>query len=205
MKKTARQLQKEQTREHLLQTAYELYSEQGIMKTRMSDIAHAADVSHGTVFAHFQTQEALIEEVIETFCYRIAMRTHALAECCENMEALLRSHLSSIMEYEKFYTKLIVENQMLPPGARDSWIGVQSAISFHFSKICDRDKDLREITAQNAENNSESIPAHMLFNLWMGLVHYYLENGDLFAPEGNVIRRYQETLIGSYIKLLKRK
>lgn len=205
MKKTNRQLQKEQTRELLLQTAYELFSQQGIMKTRMSDIANAALVSHGTVFAHFQTQEALIEEVIDNCCYRIAMRTHALAESCENMEALLRAHLSGIMEYEKFYTRLIVENQMLPPGARDSWIGVQSAISFHFSQVCERDMDLREIIAHAGSDKDGHIPAHMLFNLWMGLVHYYLENGDLFAPEGNVIRRYQEVLIDSYIKLLKRK
>jgi AcrR family transcriptional regulator len=181
----------------------------------MSDIAHAAEVSHGTVFAHFQTQEALIEEVVENCCYQIAMRTHALADNCENIEALLKAHLNGIMEYEKFYTRLIVENQMLPSGARDSWIGVQSAMSFHFSQVCDRDKDLRAITAHGADKSGSAaaadagtsgrIPAHMLFNLWMGLVHYYLENGDLFAPEGNVLRRYQDMLIDSYIKLLKRK
>jgi len=34
-------------------------------------------------------------------------------------------------------------------------------------------------------------------------VHYYLQNGDLFAPEGNVIGRYQDILIDSYLKLLK--
>lgn len=66
MKKTNRQLQKEQTKELLLKTAYEIFSERGIMNTRMSDIARAAGVSHGTIFVHFQTQEALIEEVIET-------------------------------------------------------------------------------------------------------------------------------------------
>ncbi|HVI41156.1 MAG TPA: hypothetical protein VM577_10880 [Anaerovoracaceae bacterium] len=33
-------------------------------------------------------------------------------------------------------------------------------------------------------------------------MHYYLENGDLFAPEGNVIHRYGEILISNYLKLL---
>jgi len=35
----------------------------------------------------------------------------------------------------------------------------------------------------------------------MGLVHYYLTNGDLFAPEGRVIPQYADTLVGFYMKM----
>ncbi|HWQ78311.1 MAG TPA: TetR family transcriptional regulator [Anaerovoracaceae bacterium] len=193
MKKTARQLQKEQTKELLIKTAYEIFSERGIMNTRMTDIAHAAGVAHGTIFAHFQTQEALIEEVVETYGQKISFRTHALADSCKDLEALLRAHLSGIMEFERFYTRLIIENQLLPSGARDSWISIQASVSFHFSLVYER---------EFGHDGRSDIPLYMLFNLWMGLVHYYLENGDLFAPEGNVIRRYQDILINSYLKLL---
>lgn len=48
------------------------------------------------------------------------------------------------------------------------------------------------------------LPDYMLFNLWEGLVHYYLANGDLFAPEGNVIGRYGGTLIESYLHLIEK-
>lgn len=48
----------------------------------------------------------------------------------------------------------------------------------------------------------KEMPMHLLFNTWMGLVHYYLENGELFAPEGNVLGRYGETLIGFYLKMI---
>lgn len=193
MKKTNRQLQKEQTKELLLRTAYEIFSDRGIMNTRMADIAHAAGVSHGTIFVHFQTQEALIEEVIETYCQKITLRTHALADCCGTLEELLRAHLSGIMEFEQFYTRLIIENQMLPACARDSWVSIQSAVSFHFSLVYERDK---------GQGSNKAIPAYMLFNMWMGLVHYYLENGDLFAPEGNVLLRYGDVLIDNYLKLI---
>lgn len=193
MKKTNRQIQKEQTRELLLKTAYEVFSGQGIMKTRMSDVAHAAGVSHGTIFAHFQTQEALIEEVIETYCEKIAIRTHDLAGSSKDLNELLQAHLSGIEEYERFYTRLIIENQMLPAGARKSWITIQSAVSMHFSQVYERNADL---------TRKKDIPTYMLFNLWMGLVHYYLENADLFAPEGNVIGRYRGLLVESYLKLL---
>lgn len=193
MKKTNRQLQKEQTKESLLKTAFEVFAQRGIMNTRMSDVAQAAGVSHGTVFAHFQTQEALVTEIVETYGGKIALRTHELAGSCEHMEEILSAHLAGIMEYEPFYTRLVIENRLLPPAARDVWVSVQSAISFHFSQVIQREVQ---------SGRSINLPAHLLFNMWVGLVHYYLANGDLFAPEGNVIKRYGDTLVESYIKLI---
>lgn len=195
MKKNTRQLQKQQTKEILLKTAYEIFSEKGIMATRMSDIALAAGVSHGTVFVHFKSQEALVEEVIATYCQMIADRTHALAASSESLEELLKSHLAGIREFEPFYTRMIIENRMLPSGARDCWVGIQSAVSFHFSLVYER---------EFGHQTDSDIPFYMLFNMWMGLVHYYLENGDLFAPEGNVLLRHQELLIKSYLKLINK-
>jgi len=194
MKTINRQLQKKQTKEVLLRTAFELFSERGIMNTRMSDIAQAAGVSHGTVFAHFQTQEMLITKVVETYGGKIALRTHELAGSCEHMKEILSAHLAGIMEFEPFYTRLVIENRLLAPTARDVWVSVQSAISFHFSQVAER-----EIQSGRSIN----IPTHLLFNIWAGLVHYYLANGDLFAPEGNVIKRYGDTLVENYIKLIQ--
>ena len=172
MKKATRQLQKELTKERLVKTAYEIFSERGITNTRMSDIAHAAGVSHGTIFVHFKTQEALIEEVVGAYCKKIAERTHMLTSSSESFEELLKAHLSGIMEFESFYTRLIIENRMLPSGARDCWVGIQSAVSFHFKLVYEREF--------GQEKNSD-VPFYMLFNMWMGLVHYYLENGELCA------------------------
>jgi hypothetical protein len=36
-------------------------------------------------------------------------------------------------------------------------------------------------------------------------VHYYLQNGDLFAPEGHVLRRYGDTLIGFFMNMIGRR
>lgn len=196
MKKTTRDLQKEQTKALLLKTAYDVFSEKGIMSTRVSDIAQAAGVSHGTIFVHFRSQQALIEEVVAFYGEKIALRTHALAQSCGRLPELLQSHLDGIMEFEPFYTRLVIENRLLPLGARDSFIAVQSAISFHFSQVAQRELK---------SSQSDGIPSYLLFNMWVGLVHYYLANGDLFAPEGHVIRRYGGTLIQSFMKLLTAK
>ena len=194
MKKTSRQLQKEQTRELILKTAFKVFSQRGIMSTRISDVAQAAGVSHGTVFVHFQTQEALITEVLETYGRKIALRTHELADSCRCMEEVLSAHLAGIGEFEPFYTRLVIESRLLPTAARDVWTSVQAAISFHFSQVA-----AREIQS----GRSKDIPTHLLFNIWMGLVHYYLANSDLFAPEGNVIKRYGQTLVENYLKLIR--
>ena len=192
MKKTNRQLQKEQTKEMLVEAAYDLFAEKGIVNTRIADIAKAAGVSHGTVFVHFATQEALISEVIERYGAKIAWRGHQLADTSEDIRSLLEAHLAGIREYEQFYTRLVIENRLLPPAARDSWVAIQSAISFHFGQVAERERRAA---------GSPDIPSYMLFNMWVGLVHYYLMNADLFAPEGNVIERYGGVLIENYCKM----
>ena len=183
-----RQAQKEQTRRKLLQAMYEVICTNGMLNTRVSDVAAAAGVSHGTVFVHFESLEALMSEAIEEYGRRIALRTHALASSSARMEDLLRAHLQAIGEYEPFYTRLILESRLMSPAVRDIWISIQSAISYHFSQT------LRYETAAD-------VPEAVLFNAWIGLVHHYLSNGDLFAPDGRVIERWGETLIRSFLQL----
>lgn len=196
MEKTARQIQKKQTKDSLIKAAYEYFSTHGILSTRMSDIAQAAGVSHGTVFLHFKTQDALITEVIETYCGKIAQRTHELESSSASFHELLTAHLASIGEYEPFYTRLVIENRLLPAASRDAWINLQSAISFHFAQVVEKESDLKII---------KEIPTYLLFNMWIGLIHYYLANGDLFAPDGKVLERYGETLVSTYIKMIQQK
>lgn len=196
MEKTARQIRKERTRELLIETAYALFSEHGILATRTADVAEAAGVSHGTVFLHFKTQEALVVEVIETYCGRIAARTHELADSGGSVREMLLAHLIGIGEFEPFYARLVMENRLLPPPARDAWVGLQSAVSFHFSRAMERERRAGKLV---------EVPDSLLFNLWTGLVHHYLANGDLFAPEGGVIARYGKTLIEAYLKLIRRR
>ncbi len=193
--KNSREIQKEQTRALLIQTAYDVFCANGIMGARASDIAQAAHVSHGTVFVHFSSMDALIEEVVAVYGQRIALRTHELAHGSPKLSELLRAHLDGITEYESFYTRLILENRLLPPAARDSFIGIQSAISFHFAKALE----------QQTTVSQAGIPPYLLFNIWVGLVHHYLSNGDLFAPEGGVIARYKDILIDNYLKLIEKR
>ena len=188
-----RQKKKLETRKIIIDTALDQFAKDGLINTRTSDIAASANVSHGTVFAHFPTRELLLNEVIKEFGMGITNRLHELVDSNNGMKEVLEAHLKGISENEIFFTRLVSEGQLLHESARNSWIMIQSAISFHIIQVAER-----EIKAGNIRD----IDANMLFNTWVGLIHYYLVNGDLFAPGEPVLKRYSKQLVEHYMNLI---
>lgn len=188
-----RAAQKARTRETLVSAAISVCERDGIACARTIDIAVAAGVSHGTVFVHFPTREALLAAALEEFGVRLARRVHELASSGAGVREVLSAHLQGIAEHEVFYSRLAVEAPLLPREARQALLGVQSAISFHLSQAAERDASAGLV---------KPMPIHLLFNTWIGLVHYYLANRDLFAPDGSVIERRGDELVEHYIALI---
>jgi AcrR family transcriptional regulator len=54
------------TRERLVRAAREVFEERGFDATRMSDIARAAEVSHGTVYTWFPTKEDALHAAVDS-------------------------------------------------------------------------------------------------------------------------------------------
>lgn len=191
--RTQRQIQKEQTRRHLIATAIHEYARKGISSTRTADIARAANVSHGTVFAHFATQEELLSTVINEFGILVSQRLHELAAENKSLRDILAAHLQGLWEYEDFYRRLINEGRILPETARYAFIAIQSAISFHISLAAEREMH---------EGFIRPCPIHLLFNTWIGLIHHYLANDDLFSPGGSVLELYGQELLDHFMGLI---
>jgi len=189
-----RKKQKLQTREHLIDVALNQLAKDGLTTTRTSDIASAAKVSHGTVFAHFPTREILLDAVIDEFGKRITKRLHELVSSICGMKELLEAHVKGIREYEAFYTRLVSEGHLLHEKARNSLIMIQSAISFHLIQVAEREMETCEIRMMSVD---------LLFNTWIGLIHYYLINGDLFAPGQSVLKIHGSRLVEHYMNLIK--
>ena len=196
MSDSQRQKQKANTRKLIIDVALNQFAKDSLTATRTSDIASAAKVSHGTVFAHFPTREILLDAVIEDFGMRISNRLHELVSDNCGMKEVLEAHLRGISEYEAFYTRLVSERRLLNESSRNSLIMIQSAISFHIIQVAER-----EIKACIIR----PLPVDLLFNTWVGLIHYYLINGDLFAPGGSVLERYSKQLVEHYINLITQK
>jgi len=193
-KESQRSLQKEDTRRRILDKAATVFSERGIVETRSSMVARAAGVAHGTLFLHFTTQEALITAVIEDFGDGMCRRLHDLSRRGDGIHALLEAHLQAIAEREDFYVRLVTEASMLPEAARTSLVMIQSTVSFHITRAAEAGMDAGRIRRQ---------PVHMLFNTWIGLLHHYLANRELFAPNGRLIGSRGAELLEYFLSLIE--
>lgn len=189
-----RQLQKEATRDNILETAMRLYAQSGF-STPTNVIAREAGVSHGAIFAHFPSRDNLRRSVLERFTKELGEKMHNLAVEGGSVCCLLNAHIEVLEEYESFYRGLIKEMPFLPEDMKNMVIALQSVLSRHFSVAIEREKQ---------EGTVKDLPLHMLFNIWLGLVHYYLQNSDLFAPKGSVLKRYKNELVNSFTALISK-
>lgn len=193
MPPTQRQRQKLKTRQLILDTALKLYAEKGLSQTRTIDIAKAAQISHGTVFVHFATQDALVLAAMEEFSAQVNGRLHELAAGRESLADILAAHVEGLSEFEDFYAWLVMENRLLGEQVRLRFLSIQSVVSHHISLAA-----LREM-----ENGTIArMPVHLLFNGWVGLLHHYLLNRDLFAPGESVLKRHGKELLTHYVRML---
>jgi len=188
-----RLIQKAQTREKIIAAAIKVYSECGF-SAPSSAIADEAQVSHGSIFVHFPTVESLLVCLLEIFSNDINIELHSLSESGNDIAKLLAMHLNVLIKYENFYRRLVTETVYLPPEAKNTFIAIQSTVSIHFFEALKHKINAGEI---------KNLPFHMLFNTWLGLVHYYLLNGALFAPRGSVLKRHKNILIKSYLALIR--
>jgi AcrR family transcriptional regulator len=193
--KSKRQIQKENTRQNIIDTAYRVYTEMGFGATT-AVIAKEAGISHGAVFSHFQSVNELLECLIENFGHALAVEIHDLAESSGSVEELLQIHLDVLIRHEGFYTRLITERSLLPQEVQYTFANTQSTFAHHFGRIFEQ-----EIESQTVKD----IPVHLLLHTWLGMIHYYLWNKDLFAPGEPVLKRYSEELIITFLKLIKNK
>jgi AcrR family transcriptional regulator len=67
-----RELKKEQTRQHIADTAWELFAARGFDQVSVAEVARAAQVAEATVFNYFPSKEDLFYSRLESFWTRLA-------------------------------------------------------------------------------------------------------------------------------------
>ena len=193
LKPGLRQRQKRRTRHRLLQQALRLFARDGIVATPTAELARAAGVSHGALFVHFGSRDELVAAAVEEFAGGVVRRIHQLTEGSAGVREVLEAHLEGLSEHEDFYVRLVMEGPVLPPYARSTLVGIQSAIAFHLEIAARRDL---------AAGRLRRMELPLLFNTWLGLLHHYLSNRDLFAPGESVLARRGRELLDHYMSLI---
>lgn len=191
---TARSRQRQDTRERLIQHAHRLFARRGIGVTRMTDVARAAKVAHGTVFLHFPTRDDLLAAVIQRYGGALAARVHQLAAEQPTVRDVLAAHLAGLRAHEDFYHRLVTEPRDVGKAARTTLLAIQSAVSVHLGEA-----QAREVAAGTLRR----VPLALLFNTWVGLLNHYVSHRELFAPDESVLDRWGTVLLNHYVGLLR--
>jgi AcrR family transcriptional regulator len=175
MQPTTRQEQKVVTRDRLVNAAMALFARKGIVNTTTADVAKSIHMSHGVVFLHFPTRDDLV--------------VHDLG-----LRAVLHAHLRVLAELEPFYARLVTEAPMLPPKVRSTLMLLHAAVSYELFAALERERKL---------GRARKIDRPLLFNTWIGLVHHYLVNRDVFATGNSVIAEQGDILVNHFMTLVK--
>jgi AcrR family transcriptional regulator len=193
MEATVRQQQKAATRERVVESALALFARQGIAETKTADIAKAIGMSHGVIFLHFATRDDLVIAVIDEFGRRLQTEFRHATEGGLSLRALLEAHLRVLEEFEPFYARLVIEAPVLPAKVRSTLLMLQAAVSNRMRIAVEREA---------AEGRVRPMPRHLMFNTWIGLVHHYLVNRDLFTDGPSVIAAKKDELVNHFLALV---
>lgn len=99
------------TREKILGAARGVFEERGFNDTRMSDIATAAGVSHGTVYVYFDSKEAVLAEVVNAVLAEAAgyLRVSDIADA---QQRVAEANLRYLQVYDRHARLLQVVEQV---------------------------------------------------------------------------------------------
>jgi AcrR family transcriptional regulator len=194
MQAATRREQKVVTRDRLVNAAMALFARKGIVDTTTADVAKSVRMSHGVIFLHFPKRDDLVVAVIDEFGARLSAEFRRAFEQDLGLRAVLQAHLRVLAEFEPFYARLVTEAPMLPPKVRSTLMLLHSAVSYKMFAALERERKA---------GRARKLERPLLFNTWIGLVHHYLVNRDVFATGDSVIAEQGETLVNHFMTLIK--
>ena len=194
MQAATRQEQKAATRDRLVNAAMALFARKGIVQTTTADIARSIRMSHGVVFLHFPKRDDLVIAVIDEFGRRLAVEFRQALEQDLGLRAVLQAHLRVLAEFEPFYARLVIEAPLLPPKVRSTLLMLHAAVSQRLFLALERERKA---------GRARRLERPLLFNTWIGLVHHYLVNRDVFATGNSVIAEQGNVLVQHFMTMVK--
>ncbi|MSO64737.1 MAG: TetR/AcrR family transcriptional regulator [Alphaproteobacteria bacterium] len=181
------------TRQRLVDRTRYLCERQGFLRLRTADVARAARLSHGAVFVHFPTREALLREVAGDLGRAITDRLYEQVEGGAALPTVLQAHLAALAERETLYRHLLIEGPLLSDDFRLVWIGVQSAVAHHIGDAA---------RAAMAAGTIRPMTLSLLIATWVGLVHHYCVNRDLLVAADPVLAARGGELVEHFMALV---
>jgi AcrR family transcriptional regulator len=115
---------REATTNEILSAADSLFSERGVERTSMADIAARAGLAVGTLYNHFRDREALLNTLLDSHqCKLLRELDTALATCAEQpfvdqLRTVLTNFFKSFERYRPLIESLLQSTGDLPTASR---------------------------------------------------------------------------------------
>ncbi len=93
------------TREKLIDAARQLVHHQGLYRTSLNEIAHAAGVPLGNVYYHFRTKESLVAAVIDGYARDVCKNLLTWEMATENPIARLKLMVNSAKDMTEVFAR----------------------------------------------------------------------------------------------------
>lgn len=189
-----RSTQRQATRRQLVDAALRVVAEHGFAGATTAAIAKASGKAHGTVFVHFRSREALVDEVVREIGDAISRRLAPAQGEVPAVAEVLDAHLAALAEHEVLYARLLGEAATLPPAARARIFALQSGIAFRLRKAYEREL---------AQGRARKLDRTLLANTWIALTNHYLMHRDLFSPGASVVAARRRELKAYLLELIR--
>ncbi len=163
-------------RESLLSTAVGMFSEKGYSGTSIRDIAKVHGVSLSNIYYHFGNKDGLWREILERSVRMLPERLRKAAASAEapraQLEALVRAHLMTAVEYRRELLMLLAQRSQLAEELGNEAVEIQREVLDIYSDVVGR------LGAEEALN-SEHVRV-TVFNL-LGVINWHLR---WYRPDG---------------------
>ncbi len=178
------------TRARLLAVAARLFAERGLSAARTADVAAAVGLSHGALFVHFASREALLAAVLTDFATRVGTRFLAAELAGASTRVVLEAHVAAIQPDEALYRCLVLEAPSLAVDVQSVLLRLQTAVALPFEAALCRE----------APHLAPAFP--LVFSTWLGLLHHYVTNPQWFGLGGAVLPTHGPRLVGHFLGLI---
>lgn len=174
------------TREKILQTAIEIFSQKGFHETRMEEIAKKASVAKGTIYLYFKTKKELFSSIL----------SHALnliEEAIQRGNKNLREPLSRLENLPPILLRVLSERREFFHLIFNNFLLMDNESRLIFQKwkenmIRALSEDLEKIPLKNIE--TIFVKARIIFFFFLSLFLGFL-TGDLEIERNDTIEEIQ--------------
>ncbi len=198
-KKTHRELQKEETRRHILVSAYHLFEKNGYDNTTMRQLATYSGVGLGTAFKHFPDKASLLVAAFESDIQKVIEKAFDTIPN-ENIHLQFQHILSEVYGYyakNQALSRALVKEALFIDGEAGQIIHAQT-VAFLESIATLAQEAVKRNEISDIENITDAITgfwSSYLFGLTVGLRDKEFDVKKQVATVGQLLLNHFPTLL----------